>query len=357
VHQQIFVADQTLTFRQVYVDDQTPTGAQLASSAGFRPSENASVLHVLSNGELEDIRPSETVRLSTSTRRFIVVPCDSSFRFTLDGTRFDWPARIISGAVVRKLGKVPDEKGLYLQRTNVPDRPIGLQDLVDLGAPGVEAFVTRAHVWKLNVQGVLLEFTVPMVYVRTALSNAGFNPDQGWQIFLKVAGQPKKPVSITDEIDLRTPGIEKLRLTPKEVNNGEALPKPRRAFALLDVDEHHLDALGLFWETVEDAGRRWLLIHGYPVPDGYTITHILLALEIPPTYPGAQIDMFYVSPALILRSGRQIPNADVNMVILGMTFKRWSRHRGESSKWNPALDNVVTHLALVESAITKEIGE
>jgi hypothetical protein len=357
MRQQIFVADQSLGFRQVHVDDHTPTGAQLATSAGFSSNDNASVLHFLFGGELEDIRPDETVDLSRGTRRFIIMPTDRTFRFTLDGTRFDWPAQIITGAVVRKLGRVPNDKALYLQRTKAPDRLIGPEDLVDLGASGVEMFVTRTHVWKLDVQGVTLEFTMPTIRVREAISEAGFNPDQGWHIFLKIAGQPKKAVSLTDEIDLRTPGIEKIRLTPKEVNNGEALPALRRVFALLEVDERHLDSLGCVWETVEEGGRRWLLIHGYPVPDGYTAKSTLLALEIPPTYPGAQIDMLYVSPALVLRSARPILNADVDTIILGITFKRWSRHRGETSKWNPAVDNVVTHLALVESAIAKEVEE
>jgi len=354
---QVLVADQTLTFRPVRVDDESPTGAQLASWAGYSPGDNASVLHMLSNGELEDIRPNETVRLGDGTRRFVIAPSDRSFRFTIDGTRVDWPARIITGAVLRKLGKVPDGKAVYLERSAEPDRLIGPQDLVDLAAPGVESFVSRPLIWRLNVQGVILELTTPTIRVREALSKAGFNPDQGWHIFLKVAGQPKQAVSLDEHVDLRTPGIEKLRLTPREVNNGEALPTPRRAFALLEVDERHLNALGALWETVEEHGRRWLLIHDYPVPAGYTVTRTLLALEIPPTYPGAQIDMFYVRPQLVLRSGRAIPNADVDTVILGMTFKRWSRHRGAGSPWNPALDNVVTHLALVESSIAKEAGE
>jgi hypothetical protein len=41
----------------------------------------------------------------------------------------------------------------------------------------------------------------------------------------------------------------------------------------------------------------------------------------------------------------------------GVTFQTWSRHRGVGSKWNPRHDNVVTHLALVESALAKEVGQ
>jgi Prokaryotic E2 family E len=89
------------------------------------------------------------------------------------------------------------------------------------------------------------------------------------------------------------------------------------------------------------------------VPAGYTERSVVLALLIPDTYPGAQIDMFYTNPPLKLVSGRAIDRANQNVVIRGAGFNGWSRHR----PWNPAVDNVVTQLAMVESAVAKEIGE
>ena len=155
---------------------------------------------------------------------------------------------------------MPDDEEIYLKRGEEHDRLIGKNDLVDLDAHGVARFVTRKRIWKLNVQGVILDVLTPTIVVREALLEAGFNPDQGWYIFLKVHGEPKRAVTLTDTIDLRTPGIEKLRLNPKEVNNGEAPSALRRDFDLLDVDEAHLGRVGLRWETVEEAARRWLVI-------------------------------------------------------------------------------------------------
>ena len=252
------------------------------------------------------------------------------------------------------LGKVGADKSVFLERTDKSDSLIEANDLVDLDAPGVETFISRKRVWKLNVQGVILEVPVPSIVVREALIEAGFNPDQGWLIFLKVAGQAKRPVELTDTIDLTTPGIEKLRLTPKEVNNGEAPQAPRREFDLLEADDRHLDALGLRWETVVDAGRRWLLIHDYPVPAGYTAKRTLLALEVPPTYPGAQIYGFYAFLPLALASGRAIPSTQMRGTIHGQEYHGWSRNRG-ATPWNPALDNVATQLALVDTALAKEV--
>jgi E2/UBC family protein E/multiubiquitin len=352
----IEVSDQNLQFRQVFIDDLTPTGAQIGHAAGFTPAQQATVMHFLPDGELEDVRPGETVDLRRGDRHFIVVETDRIYLFTVNGERFEWPSRVISGAVVRKLGKVRSEDELLLVRTDEPDRIIGPREIIDLDKKGIEAFVSRKPEWKLNVQGVVLTLHKPTIVVRNALTEAGFNPDQGWQIFLIVKGQPKKAVTLTDTVDLRTPGIEKLRLTPTGVHNGEAAVTPRRQFDLLEVDETHLNSLGCFWETVIDANRRWLLIHNYPVPTGYTTQFVLLALEIPPTYPGAQIDMFYTSPKLALTSGRPIDRTQVSAVIGGTPFNGWSRHRGPQAPWNSASDNVMTHLALVESVIALEVG-
>lgn len=353
----IEVADESLSYRSVTIDDLTPTGAQLAAAAGFKPKQHAAVPQVLPNGELEDIRPSESVDLKHADGRFVIVETDRDYFLTIEGQRFPWPCRVVSGAVIRKLGQLPPEVAVFLERVDEPDRPIADQELVDLDGRGVESFVGRKPLWKLNVQGVTIESVTPTIVVSDAMTRAGFDVALSWHIFFKVVGQAKREVALSDVIDLRTPGIEKLRLTPKEVNNGEAPPAPRRDFALLDGDEAYLEGLGYKWETVNDAGRRWLVIDGYAVPEGFTVATTRLALEIPPTYPAAQIDMFYTCPPLALTSGRAIECTNIPATIFGVAYNGWSRHRGPGSEWNPSRDNVVTHLALVESAMSKEVGE
>lgn len=359
--QSIKVADFSLAFTDRNIESGMPTGEQLAAAAGFKPKQQVTVLHVLSNGELEDIRPDEVVDLGQSTCKFIIGESDRNYRLTFDKTRFDWPLRIISGVQLRKLGQVSREKQIYLELPDGVERVIHDHDLVDLDAAGVEEFKTRKQTWKLNVQGVVLTIHHPTIEVKQAIQDAGFDPKKDWIIVLRVKGEPRREVGSDFVVDLRTPGIEKIRLTPRNVDNGEAPSAPRREFDLLDKDVHFLDGLNLRWETVLDGvgqqQRRWLLIHGYQVPGGFTEKATLLALEIPKTYPMAQIDMFYTSPPLALTSGRAIPSTQVSAVIKGVHFNGWSRHRGNQNQWNPETDNVSTHLALVESAMAKEAGE
>ena len=361
-HQWIEVAGFSLVFERVAISTETPTGTQLAAAVGFGPERQCTVLELLAGGEMEDIRPDEVVNLRESTGRFVIVESDRSYRLTLDGVRFDWPCRVISGGQLRRLGAVPTESEVYLPLPGPVERVIQDHDLVDLDEPGVEVFLTRKRRWRLNVQGVTLVVHEPTIVVRDAIRAAGFDPRQDWIAILRVKGAPKQEVGLDFVIDLRTHGIEKLRLTPREVINGEGSTGPRRMFALLEVDERFLNGLGLRWETVIDGAsrgqaRRWLLIHDYPLPQGFTAERTLLALEIPPTYPNAQIDMFYTNPPLALATGRPIDRTQVSARIAGVDFNGWSRHRGPQSQWDPASDNVMTHLALVESAMAKEVSE
>ena len=350
----IEVAGTDLVFREIELDTDTPTGGKIAKEAGFNGDQHPYVLQWRKDGDLEDIRPHEEADLSKS-RRFIVAEASSANRITIDDDQYDWPADVISGTVVRKLGSIPAAKAIYLEREDEPDRLVNHDDVVKIKGDGVEEFKSRKPPsWELNVQGKPVVSTSPTISVVDALTRAGFDPN-AWLIFLRVQGEPKRQLQAGDTVDLTTPGIEKIRLTAKDVKNGEALPAPRREFSLQAVDEEYLNDLRLRWETV--AAGRWLIIYDYPVSAGYTVANVTLALQVLPTYPQTQIDMFYVHPPLARQAGGVIPTTQAVAMINGLSFQRWSRHRGTGSKWNPQIDNVITHLALVESAIAKEVGQ
>ena len=207
--------------------------------------------------------------------------------------------------------------------------------------------------WKLDVQGVTIEWPHPEIVVRQAIKQAGFNPETPWIIILKVAGEPKKEVDLSYVIDLRDRRIEKLRLTPRQINNGEIGVKLRADFAMLPQDEEHLNRLGLHWETLIDGGRRWLIIREYPLPLGYRAPAADVAIEVPVSYPGAQLDMFYCHPLLALQTGAAIAQTQQMETITGLPFQRWSRHR----RWDAAHDTLATHLALVDGSLRREVGQ
>jgi hypothetical protein len=130
----------------------------------------------------------------------------------------------------------------------------------------------------------------------------------------------------------------------------------RLQFQLSEEDEEGLKALGLEWETLLEAGSKWLVILDYPVPPGYNTDCASLALRIPPSYPDDQIDMAYFSPPLNLVSGRVITALSI-LSIDGKQYQQWSRHRTPANPWRPGLDNIGTHLIQANTWLERELGK
>ncbi len=350
------ITDETLNYRDVHVAHPNPSGAQILAAAGVS-NQQAVLLQLLPSGDLESIRPEEAPNLAASLD-FIVGEGDRSFFFAVDDARLEWPNRHISGAAIRKLAKVPDDRELLQEREGGEPLVLEATHMVDLGKAGIEHIITGQRKWKLRVQGITLTYTTPQVKVADAMKEAGFDPNKAWNIFLLVAGEPKKSIDINYIVDLRTPGLEKIRLMQRNVDNGDGQqPKLRREFDLLAIDERYLNGTGLRWETILCADRRWLVLHDYPLFPGYTPAVSKLALDIPKDYPTTQIDMFYFAPKVLRCDGIAIPRTQVTANIEGVTYQGWSRHRNQSNPWDPYTDNVATHLALVEHSLAREFGE
>ncbi|EOL8949508.1 multiubiquitin domain-containing protein [Cronobacter dublinensis] len=352
-HHSIEIADKDLNFRQVNVDDKTLTGSQISAAAGFKPDQFPVVLQVLANGLLESLSPGELARPGVENNKFIVVISDRTYFFSVDGERLEWPFNQITGHTVRKLGGVSEGKRLLLEKEDTADEEIQVHQFVSLEPKGVERFISRDPVWKLNVQGKVYLFDTPIISVRDAVVRAGLNPEQAWYIFFSVEGKPKEEKTINDHLDLTTPGIEKLRLTPRNVSNGEAAVALRRDFELLDNDENYLNEMGFQWETCANEQSRWLVINDYVLPEGYNQKQVQLVLLIPEGYPMSLLDMFYVFPELKLSNGSEIPATQIRVVIDQNTFQGWSRHR----PWDPNTDSVISQLAMANGCLLKEVGQ
>ena len=129
----------------------------------------------------------------------------------------------------------------------------------------------------------------------------------------------------------------------------------RRQFDLQEEDTEYLNAKGLPWETLIEGGTLWLLVHEWPVPDGYTIQTVSVALRLT-GYPSGALDMAWFSPALARTDGSPIRATSVRTTIDGTPWQRWSRHRTSQNPWLPGVDGIPTHLALVEHWLEREFA-
>lgn len=350
------VAGTDLNFKPLTVADRSPSGRQILAYCDLAPHSEHVVLQWLPGGDIEEVRPEESVDFSgAGAPRLIVARADRTFRLTLDDRSLEWPMDSISEGALRTLGAIEGNYTVFLRKEDRPDAHVRPGSTVKLGPAGVETFYSRAAKWKLNVQGVVIESDTPTIAVRDALTRAGFAADGSWIIVLKTSSE-RRQIELDDTIDLTLPGIEKLRLTPLEINNGASRARPRE-FALLPTDETGLQERRVDWSAVVDQGRRWLLLHDVALPEGYNTPTATIAVEVPTSYPMAEIDMFYCQPALSRADGRPIPQTEVTQAIAGDTFQRWSRHRGAGSQWRPGNDNVLTHLTLVDASIAREVEQ
>ncbi|MBK1879865.1 E2/UBC family protein [Pelagicoccus mobilis] len=184
---------------------------------------------------------------------------------------------------------------------------------------------------------------------RVILTRAGKDPDR-WLLNQKIRGSVIT-VGPDDVVDLTTPGLERLMTLPVDQTEGEL----RKEFALPEDDVDQLDAGGFEWETILGIrGKRWLMVHGFSIPEGYRQEIATVAVSIPPGYPSGQLDMVWVSPRLELNSGNQIPATQHSEIVDGRSFQRWSRHYTPANPWKPEY-SVVTHLLLARAWFAREL--
>lgn len=126
------------------VTDPVITGRQLLDEAGNRPVEEFLIFLKLRNGLLEEIRLDETVDLrKPGAEKFLIFKSDRSFRFELDGQRFEWGAALITGRTLKKLAGVDLEAyGVWKEVHGGEDLPIDDNESVDLSEEGLERFFT-----------------------------------------------------------------------------------------------------------------------------------------------------------------------------------------------------------------------
>ncbi len=127
----------------------------------------------------------------------------------------------------------------------------------------------------------------------------------------------------------------------------------RRQFDLPEEDVAHLDAMGLPWEAIVERNTRWVVVHEFPLPEGYTQPTASVAVQITPGYPTAQLDMAYFHPSIARRDGKPIRALSPH-ALDGKTWQRWSRHRSSQNPWRPGEDDLGGHLRLVEDWLKRE---
>lgn len=203
----VAVAKADFNFRGLKVDDPKPTGRQLLAAAGFRPPEEHLILQVLDDGALEERRLDETVELrEKQDERFIAFRSDRSFRVEVDERRFEWGDDGLTGLIAKQLaGTDPECTGVWLDRRDEPDLFIEDEDVVKLGAEGVEKLRT-GPVFPLYIEDKELRWLEPTIVTEQIAKLGGWNPSLGVQQIDLATNEARtlKPKEVVDLKKIKT---------------------------------------------------------------------------------------------------------------------------------------------------------
>jgi len=227
-----------------------------------------------------------------------------------------------------------------------------LDEIIELEAyakDGKRPPLAKGYRFKINDKSFVWD--KPHITGREVLVLAGLTPPENYTLRVKLAGHKPQKVGLDEKVDLRHPGTEKFRAIRKEQTDGEI--QGRRDAPLLDADMAFLEAYGQPFDIVKD-GSTWVILHDFPVPSCFNHKSVSLAIRIEQGYPMTQLDMLYVFPKLARVDGREIPQTQVEQLIEGKTFQRWSRHRSGPNLWVPGIDCLETHVFLIEEIFEQE---
>jgi hypothetical protein len=142
----VLIGNEKLEFQPVVIADRTLTGKQLLAAAEVVHPDNFLVFQMLVDGQLEEIRPEETVDLCAGGfEKFLVFRSDRTFRFFLNNRSVDWGATHISGATLKRLaGAELKGNDAFQVLHDGTEYLIHDDEFADLTAPGAERFIIKS---------------------------------------------------------------------------------------------------------------------------------------------------------------------------------------------------------------------
>ncbi|KGS38277.1 prokaryotic E2 E family protein [Burkholderia pseudomallei MSHR5492] len=211
--------------------------------------------------------------------------------------------------------------------------------------------IPHGHKYKIRIDKDYYVVNVPHMTGEQILGLAG-KTSAGYLLSEKVHGQ-MRPVEPGETVDFTAHGVERFATIPKEVQEGEG---PVRAdFTVMEEDAEFLNGKGYTWEAVASDAKR-IVVRGFEPPQGFMPTKVDMFVILPQGYPDTQIDMVYFYPPLTRNDGKPIRSLVTNE-FEGKTWQGWSRHRTANSPWRQGIDNVGTHMMLVDNFLRAELSK
>ena len=120
---------------------------------------------------------------------------------------------------------------------------------------------------------------------------------------------------------------------------------------LRPTDEEALADLGYAYEVAADGGFVAVVLRDVAMPSGIDPETSSILIRLPPGFPDAAPDMFWLDPPVKGPGSQLIPGTESTQSLLGRTWQRWSRHI--QHQWRPGVDSLATYLAYVRHCLNQ----
>lgn len=362
--------DITVNDKPVKMPERVATGKDILEKSGHVPISCFFLYMKLAGCDFEKITIDQEIDLKNpGLERFVTKEADI-FPYKINNDPELTQEKTLTARSIIKYAGLDPEKVYLVQRSGEQeeilafdmDEPIcmhckGLHfitrewlDTVDIEEYGKQCkLVPPARHYQIKIDKDKFSWSSPVISVEQVIRFVHKDNPANYNLVKFLGNSPKPvPVPYTEAINLLEPCLLRFVIQPKTQNDGY-----QSGFSLPEEDTDYLNALGFPWEALAENNYLWLVIHNYPLPEGYEVKNCSVALMIPPNYPAAEIDMAYFYPQLQKTSGRAI-NATSTQPIGNQIYQRWSRHR-LPNEWKPGIDNVGTHLILVNNWLENDI--
>lgn len=163
------------------------------------------------------------------------------------------------------------------------------------------------------------------------------NPVQTGASLKHLAGIP-----LQDVLFLQSRGDDEVIANEAKITlkNGDHFhSQPPADYGLKDAElrEAGIDCAQAMIHTQQD-GWSFLVISGYKLPEGFEPGVVDLLVKLPPAFPDAQPDMFWIHPAVKTVSGT-LPRATSMENLLDKDWQRFSWHLSAGA-WKPGISTL-----------------
>lgn len=258
----------------------------------------------------------------------------SPIEITVNCVQYTLPVSNHTGRALKALAKLPSDH--ILERIEETGAAVEILDDQELRLDTGDHLVARArgnHIVLVLINRQPYVFDDPHQTGHSLKQRAGI--PAGDTLFLN---RPKEDEVIPDDLHIKLKTGERFYSAPP-ANYGRS-----------DVQELETGLDGCEFLEQPD-GWTWVRIPDYPMNDGYEPATATLLVKLPPMFPDAAPDMFWLVPAVKTAAGAA-PQGTSALVMLGQEWQQFSWHL-QPGAWIPGISTLRDYLRCVRARLEK----